>query len=282
MTALTVGSRIVANVALSRVSLVPILGGFELVFGVHGHTTADEANYWLMANSAQVQVGNEQGDLWRLGAARSDSVIRIRTGKSAMTVSSELRMPLTTQQLAAIEDLRAGGDLRFQLALLGEGGPEVRPGEVHAVHDTLWLGLGRSDWIVQLRTARAMDILLLEVAMPLLEPSEANRSISDALKRAQKLLAEGHYSECVINCRKAIEGLATMQGRLRNWSPDALRRLANGREAMTKEEREVALEASLFHFASLAAHDASTEFRRRDAKLAVTLVASLVAHHLSS
>ena len=74
--------------------------------------------------------------------------------------------------------------------------------------------------------------------------------------------------------------LGTLQRRDRNWSSDALKRLANTRETMTKDERQIAIEASLFHFASLAAHDGTTNFDRQDAKFAFALATTLIAQEL--
>src|SRR5258708_5279839 len=209
---LTVGSRIVAKVSIARAYLQPSLGGFELAFSVEGDSTTDEASiFWLAAHSAHVKVGAQQGDLSRIGTARPASPVRIRTYKTAVPVVSEFRIPLSPSQLAAIEDLRAGGDLRFELGISGEGGNESRPGEILPFHDVLWLALGRSDWIQELRSARAMDTLLLEIPMPLVDASKQHGVVLDTLRQAQSLFLEGHYSDCVINCRNTFEGLPSLQ-----------------------------------------------------------------------
>ena len=192
-----------------------------------------------------------------------------------MHFNCEFRLLLAPNQLSAIEQLRAENDLQFQLAASGEGGDEATPTEIQTFSQPLFLGVPRSEWISQLRAARAMDVLLLEVPMPFIDPPGQMKAVVAALKRAQSHFVSGHYSDCVINCRKAIEELETLQGRDRTV---AFGRLANDRKGMSKDERRTAIEAALFHFASLAAHDAGTEFDRRDARLAMTLAAGLVAH----
>lgn len=278
---LTVNSRIVAKVSIARAFLRPTLGGFELVLGIDGETTVhDGTPFWLAASAARVEVAAEQGANSYLGIARPDVPVRMATYKSPLTVMSEFKLVLSPQQLAAVEDVRAGGDLRFHLVIAGEGGGGGGSDAVHSSNDSLWKTIGRSDWIALLRGAKAMDVLLLELPMPFIEPSAGLRAVVDNLKQAQRMFFEGHFTDCVINCRKAVDTLGTLQGRDRNWSSDALKRLANTRETMTKDERQIAMEASLFHFASLAAHDGTTNFDRQDAKFAFALATTLIAQEL--
>lgn len=280
---LTVNSRIVAKVSIARLFMRQALGGFELVFGIDGETTVhDDTPFWLTASAARVEVVVERGANSHLGIARPDVPVRMVTHKSPLTVMSEFKLVISPQQLAAIEDVRAGGDLGFHLAIAGEGGGGGggNSDAIHPSNDSLWKTIGRSDWIASLRAANAMDILLLELPMPFLEPSAELRAVVDNLRQAQRMFFEGHFTDSVINCRKAVETLGTLQGRDRNWSSDALKRLANTRETMTKDERQIAMEASLFHFASLAAHDGTTHFDRREAKFAFALATTLIAQEL--
>jgi hypothetical protein len=266
----------VANALLSRVVLAPLVGAFELVFTVDGsNTTRNDQILWLSPLRADVKVGGSKGELFRLGTAWPDSSPRVRTLKNAIPFSYEFRISIATPQLAAIEELRAESDLQFQLVITGDGGDEAKPAEIQSFNQPIWRTVPRSDWISQLRAAKAMDILLLEVPMPIIEPSNELNAVVEALRRAQRHFFEGHYSDCVINCRKAIERLLNLQGRDRTA---AFRRLASDREGMSKDERRTAIEAALFHFGSLAAHDSGTEFDRRDAKLAMSLSVALVAH----
>ncbi len=275
-TSITVGHWIVANASLSRVSLSPVVGAFELVFTVDGSsTTRDDQVLWISPLRAAVQVGPSQGELIRLGTAWPDSSPRIRTFKNAMPFSCEFRLPVTAAQLAAVEELRTENDLQFQLVVSGDGGDQAAPTEIQTFNQPLFLAVPRSEWISQLRAARAMDVLLLEISMPFIDASAELKAVIDGLRRAQSHLLAGHYSDCVINCRKAVEKLLELQGRDRTT---AFRRLASDREGMTKDERRTAIEAALFHFGSLAAHDGVVEFDRQDARLAMTLAAGLVAH----
>jgi hypothetical protein len=275
-TSITLGHWIVAKATLKRISISPVVGAYELLFTVEGSsTTRDDQILWLSFHRADVKVGAGQGELSRLGTARPDASHRIRTFKNALPFNCEFRLLLAPNQLSAIEELRTENDLQFQIAVSGEGGDETTLTEIQTFTQPLFLSVPRSEWISQLRAARATDVLLLEVPMPFIDPPGQMIAVVEALKRAQSHFIGGHYSDCIINCRKAIEELETLQGRDRTV---AFGRLANDRKGMSKDERRTAIEAALFHFASLAAHDAGTEFDRRDARLAMTLAAGLVAH----
>jgi hypothetical protein len=103
MQLLTAGMQGVANVEITGVHLVPTLAGFELVFSVAGQTVTLSASHWLVAHSAEVQIGGGQGPLSRLGVARPPSPLRLRTASDALMVAWEFRLPVTAHQLAVIE-----------------------------------------------------------------------------------------------------------------------------------------------------------------------------------
>jgi hypothetical protein len=281
MKMLSAGVQGVVNVEITQVSLTALLGGFDLAFWVQGQATTPPGPYWLAAHSAEVQVGGATGPLSRLGVARPAAPVRERTGTTALPVHWTFQLAVTAHQLTAIEDLRNAGDLQFKLVITGEGGPIDFPDRIDRVHDELHRPLGQSDWILLLAGAKAMDILLLEIPMPFVEPSAAHREIADALGRAQHLFAEGRFPESVLNCRKAIEALAALEGRGKDWSSDAFNSLKPPRNDMTKDQRELALEASLLHFTHLGAHLPAAEISRRDARLAIALTASVLAFRFS-
>lgn len=276
--------QMVADVQITQIALRPQLGAFELLFSVGGKSTphdVDKAPWWYMAANARVEIAAAQGPNYQLGTALLGLPFRFQQQIRPAFVSVEFKLTLFPAQIAAVEELRAGGDLRFLLTIVGEGGGySENPKAIHPTNDSLWKALARSDWVRMLHDAKAMDILLLEIPMPFVEPPAGLKPVIDNLRQAQNMFYEGHYPDCLINCRKSIETLAAFQQRGRNWSADALKRLASEREGMTKDERALGAEACLYHFASLSAHDGSVEILRRDAKFALALTATLLAREL--
>jgi hypothetical protein len=281
MKMLSAGSQGVANLSLDKVELHTTLGGFELAFRLQGQTVTPDPNYLAFVHSAEVQVDGGQGRLSRLGVAHPPAPLRISTNSTPSTVIAEFRLPLTAHQLAAIEALRNCGDLQFKLALSGEGGPRSDPDRVERVHEDFWLREERSAWIDKLVVAKALDITLLEIPMPFVDPPEASRALTESIRRAQHLFVEGRYPESITCCRTALEALGALEGRPETWSSKALERFGADRRGMTMEQRELALEAALIHFSHLGAHPNEVHIDRRDAKLAIALTASILAFRAS-
>jgi hypothetical protein len=196
MKMLTTGMQGVAHLAIEQVYLQAILGGYELAFWIQGQTVTPDPKYWTVAYGAEVQVG-ARGQLRRLGVARPDSPLRILTAPSAVPVAWEFRLPVTSHQLSIIEGLRENGNLEFKLAFSGEGGPVDHQDRVERLHDDFWKEVGGSDWIAQLAGAKFMDILLLEIPMPFVDPPEGARDMMGAIRRAQALFHEGRFPESI-------------------------------------------------------------------------------------
>ncbi len=274
---LSAGVQGVASLAISQVKLHATLGGFDMVFWVQGQTVTPDPNYWVVAHSAEVQVGGSQSQLSHLGVARPAAPLRIRTTSNPLTVGWEFRLPVTSHQLAAIENLRDSGDLQVKLVISGEGGPGADADRIERVHEEFSTLLARSTWIGELAAAKAMDIMLLEIPSPFVDPSTASREMKEAIRRAQLLFLEGRYPESIARCRTALEALAALENRDANWSTVALDSLKPPRKEMTKDQRELAIEAALLHFTHLGAHPNEVQIDRRDARLTIALTASILA-----
>ncbi len=271
----------VANLVVNRLNLVATLGGYELWFGIEGLTVTPTTPYWLAAHSAEIQVGGAQGQLSRLGVARPSAPLRISTGPSALQVIWEFRLPVTAHHLSVIESLRNAGDLQFKLVISGEGGRVERPGPIEGVHDELHHIVGQSDWVRELNGAKAMDILLLEIAMPFVDPPRPLAAAIQQLRSDQQLFAQGNYTQSVGSCREAMDSLKAFEGREEDWKSKACAsRSAGPAKEMTKEERELVLEAALHEFVHIGAHSAKVQMNRQDAKLAIAVTASVLAYRV--
>lgn len=272
-------SRLVANVSPPRIVLSRVVGGFELAFTVEGFSIpsiGEQSIIWIRPDVARIGVGRDFRDL---GIARPNHSLPVRTLRSAVPLSYEFRIDLSAVQVAAIEEVRKGGDLPFRMMISGVGGSETdlthrEPFQVVLVHS-----VPQSEWVQHLQSAKAADTLLLEIAMPFIEPPPTMAAVMNMLRQAKGLFLEAHYADCVSNCRKAIEAFEKLVGRDR---AGLLKRLGTeNRDDLNKDERRTTIEAAVFHFGSLAAHDGASGFDRRDARLALALTTALIAHEVN-
>jgi hypothetical protein len=278
MKGMTVSHHIVAKLAIEHVGLRALLGGYELMIVVAGDTTPVPApGQHFAVEAARVEIAAGMGPTSEVGIARPDKPERGQQYTNAVPFRVELRLQLSPHRLAAIEDLRGQEDLRLQVTLVGYGGDDR---QIFPINEPFHKTVGRSDWVQQLKIAGAADILLLEIPMPFGNVPPERALVIESLKQAQRVFLDGHYIDCIINCRKAMEALGQAEGRDRYWSSAALDRLAKNREGMTLDERTVAAQAALVHLASLAVHGNGIEFSRDDARFALAQTASFVARSL--
>lgn len=275
---LTIGSRIIADTRVQAVALRPVVGGYELVFALYltAHPEKDATRRASIVG-ASVSV-KAQGGTGRLGFARPQDPFEIVPRPSQYSMSPALVMSFQPAQLAALEDLRGTGDLDFELLATGYGSDSQ--GE-HQIQDQWRIHVPRSDWVKKLRDAKARDILLLEVPMPVGKTSKTWADIATNLGRAQEHFLNGDYHASVGSCRSVVQELGQQKFKKKDWSTPLLTRLASDRGGMTKHEGLAALWATLRHFTHQAHHSGSeggeTEYSRSEAKLMLTLTAAFVA-----
>ncbi len=272
-------SRLVANVSPPRVTLSRVVGGFELAFTVEGFSVPNNETQpiiWMVPDLARISVGSPSQEL---GSARPNHSVPVRTLRSAAPLNYEFRMSLSGTQVAAIEEVRKGGELPFRIVIAGVGGSEADLTQREPFQAILAHSVPQSEWVQQLQSAKAADILLLEIALPFIDPPPRMAAVMKMLRQAQGLFLEAHYADCVSNCRKAIEAFEKLVGRDR---AGLLKRLGTeNRDDLNKDERRTTIEAAVYHFGSLASHDGASGFDRRDARLALALTAALIAHEVS-
>ena len=279
---LTVDSWIFADVRVQGVTLHPVVGAFELRFGLLIVVSANTGTEHCRAiiHSARVGIGRGGSHKDDLGLARSDRQVEIQTGAHQQRTAATLSLPLQPGQLAAIERLRGTGTLHFELTITGTAVGRTGAGPIH---DVLHCHVPRSDWIEKLRTAKARDILLIEVPLPFPEQSGRRRNVTDELRRAEDRFCNGDYHACVSACRVIVEELGCQLFDSADWDGSALGRLSSkNRRDMSKSERHAAILGTLRHYTNQAHHGQSEggeiNYSRADAQHVLTLVASFVAH----
>ena len=282
---LTVGSWVFADARIQGVTLHPAVGACELRFGlmIVVSATTDTEPCRAVIEGARVNVKTGGSNRDDLGFARSDRRLEIVTGPHQDRTAATLSLPLQPGQLTALETLRGGGDLHFDLEVMGTG--SGRTG-MAAVQDVLRCDVPSSEWIEKLRAARARDLLLLEVPLPVLERSERWKNISDELMRAESRFRNGDYHACVSACRVIVDELGRQMFGSTDWAGLSLGCLSSkDRGKTSKGEPERAILATLRHYTHLAHHGHSeggeVSYSRADAHHVLTVVASVVAHSRS-
>lgn len=277
---LTIGSWIIADTRIQGVTLRSVLGGYELIFGLH-LTVNPEREVAQRASivGARVSVKASGSGNQPCGFARPEGPFEIRQHEFPSTMSPSLVLPIQPSQLAAIENLRGAGDLDFELMATGVGADQN--GE-QQIQDTWRVHVSRSDWIKKLREAKARDILLLEVPVPLKNRSKKWSAIANDLQRAEEHYRNGDYHACVGLCRTVMQELGHQKFKNKEWAGPLLGRLAKDRNGMEKGEREAALWAALRHYTHQAHHGPSEggvpEYTRAEAQFVLTFTAAAVAH----
>jgi hypothetical protein len=196
-----------------------------LVFWLQGQTVTPNPDYWALVHSADVQVDSAQGRLAGVGLARPATPLRFATRPTPSTVSAQFRLSVTAHQLAAIETLRNCGDLTFKLVVSGEGGPRSDPDRIERIHEDFWLREERSAWIDKLVAAKALDVTLLEIPMPFVDPrgpsnAHGNAAASAASLRRGALSRKHHqlpHSARRLGCASRARGGMGQQGARTLW-----------------------------------------------------------------
>lgn len=244
---LTIGRWQIADPRVQGVNLRSTIGGFELIFGLRVPILAVENEVRRVSVAGcRITVRADDDEPRTLGFARPERPFEISSVRAGTTDSQDLYLYLQPGQLAALEALRGAADLTFEFTAYGTGLDE------HGVQYVLgnWRHrVPRSDWVGQLRTAGARDVLLLEVAIPLDGTAEEWRAIASSLQLAEEQYRSGDYLGCVGSCRTAIEEVWRYRYQQRQWG-STLEPLAShaARLEMGKPEREAAVYAVLRHY----------------------------------
>lgn len=276
---LSINSLIIANANVQGVSLRPVVGAYELVFGLH-LTVHPEREFARCASiiGARITVKAGGSQNHAIGFARPEGAFEIRQRPRQSTMTPGLVLPMQPHQLAALEDQRGSGDLDFELEATGIG--TDRNGE-EQVQDTWRVHVPRSDWIKKLRDAKARNMLLLQIPLPFPTRSKKWGQVASELGRAEEHFRNGDYHACAASCRTVLQEVGFQKYKKRHWAGTLLNRLADGRDGMTKDEREAALWGAVRHYTHQAHHSGSeggvTVYSRAEAQFVLTLTASFVA-----
>lgn len=274
---IVVGTRIMARATSQNVFLRKMVGAYELSFPLNlhilrGDTSHREASIVGARVAMQATSGEHQ-----LGYARLDAPLHILLGTDESSASITFSLPLLPHQISSIEELRGEESLTFYLTLCGSGREDRYPRQVH---DKWGIAVPRSRWIEMLREAAALDVLLIEIPMPVADLPPEWRKVRADLLEAQRHFHLGEFGACVVSCRKVVQETGQKLYGEQDWSGSRLDRLASGRRDMTKAQREEAVNAAIRHFTHPAAHaegEGGDYYTRAEAKLVLSMAAAIVS-----
>lgn len=193
--------------------------------------------------------------------------------QSGFPAHLEAKVPLSRQQIEALEELRMGGDLalRVDLRSVPLATAETFPQQVQFVHE-----ISQSDWIRVLDQLGYQKSLLLEV--PMADPSEFPEMARalEHLSEAQAAIVRGGagYREAVGLCRDTLESLR--EALSDSLAEDAAwQKRSREMEEMDKAERLLLVRRALWRLTSGARHP-PFQWDRGEALAVLAMVAAVV------
>lgn len=278
---LTINTRIFADADIQGIWVRPLIGSYDLSIHLKLNVSAADCGVTdVTIHGFRVKVkSTKSGTSQEIGFATSDVPCTIKFRKTASDMNVTFGLTLHPNQLGALETLRSGGDLVFELRVAGEGTFEEH---TQTIHDTLEKRVPRSDWVQSLKSANARNILLVEVPIPLGGQSKKWAGIAKSLVKAEDHFRLGHFHECVSACRNIVQDLGHKNFNKEDWSKAALDLLGSNRRNMTKNEREASIWGTIRHYTHQAHHSEGEGgeeiYSPAEARLILTLSAALVSH----
>jgi hypothetical protein len=275
---LTVSSKNIIGLDAISVQLAPTLGAFELVviFKATIHGMTDNLYRWVNLYSARLSLRDKGGSVYEVGLLEPDAPVVLRQRDNAQPRNFSFKLALQPHQVGELEKARDGGDINFVLRFQASSCTSESTENQDEHYSDVQLPVPQSAWITQYNASKAGAVLLFEVRLPsgaLRHPAEHH------LFEAQRKLDSGDWRGSVSECRQFAEELG---GTKMNAAFD---KLANARKTMTKDERADAVIAAIQNYGHAATHSESRngelEYSRADAKLMISLAASLAEFHFN-
>lgn len=284
---LSYNSRIIADTHVLQLTGNPGVGFYQIRFSIEISRPAwpnGEANgIYLSDLRARVLVGAKRDRLSLLGMAHPEASIVLRPGLCSEKSSLLFDLDLSPQQIFELEALRGGGDLYFELQIMGQ---TFGPNGAYPARDDIHKQVTLSDWRNVLGAIGYADILVLGFEIPTGKDGPIAAAAAKCLRHAQDDLLSGRYDAVVSQCRLALEGIHTSLGEVGEGAASAIK-YANSKERklMTKTERARFIGEAIRHFAHLAHHpnsDGTQEvFCRADAQAILACTVATINSALS-
>lgn len=269
------GSNLI-DIKFDKLNGIKALGGYRLSFQLKAtiKPSSQSQNIVFEHLKGEVKFGNVS-----LGTAHTQgfqSIVLFDTPRDDYPL--HLYLDLDRVQLDAIEEMRNGEDLTMDLwlyALCREGNS---PG---SVSDNIKLSLNQRAWTDVLTQMGYGRFFTFEVPFPVAGEDNFGAAIS-YIERAKESFFRGDYEETVSHCRNALENLHAHLP-LKNKMEEAKNQFCGkGKRNMDLGERVYLLHESIRHITHLSHHPEGAEYgekySRKDAKLVLSMTASIIAH----
>lgn len=207
-----------------------------------------------------------------LGFAVPEAAITIKPTSSQLSGTLLFEMLLTSQVIETIEKIRGGGNLVFNLNVIGEyQDSQNRLSD----SDSIKYYVNQKSWIDALKQMGYGNTLLFELPIDL-EPNEAVSTAILALEDARAHLYYGQYDQVVAQCRLALDSVKPKQSDLNA----ALHGLKNNKDKMTKYQRVINIYHAVRHLTHLAHHlnndNECVSFTRNEAIMVLGATSALI------
>jgi hypothetical protein len=264
------------------VTMVPSVAGYLLRVGVSFRTNKWEgAGLELSQVRLKASVNRPDRDPLYLGGGEPESPMLVRFEHHDSHIKT-FDIGLSPAQIAALEDLRNGGDLslRLDVQALADDGKQAL-----LTVANLQRTVPQSEWVKELDRSGYTKLQLFEIPVydsGLLERETALKPHFDA---ALNHLNRGHYGDTVAACRKVLEALdlSVQDKPVRSAAQKAF---GAAQTEMSASQRGAYVRSALWHYTQLAHHadvpDEHAQFNRADAQWALTTTAATVRHVLAT
>jgi HEPN domain-containing protein len=226
---------------------------------------------------AKVLAGSEHGPRKLLGLALPEAVLSFVQRPHSQDERFLLDLAITPEQLNALEELRGGGGVQFELILQSE--TEGQHGILRA-DDTVFWSANLSVWTSVLAELGLKETVLVAVQIPKHEANGAGRTAIETLRRAKEYLIAGEYEMVVSKCRLALESIKAELGEAGKIN-SSLESFIKNRRAMSKRERLMVITEALRHYTHPAHHvdkEGKMEwYSRADATFALSVTAAAIS-----
>jgi hypothetical protein len=155
-------SRTIADAQILQLNGIPGVGLYQIRFSIELHRPAwpglEGQGVYLTDLRARVSIGTKAGAVSLLGTAYPERPIVLRPSQHSDKQCFLFDLDLSPQQMFEIEKLRGGGDLYFEMQMMGQA---FGPHDNFQVHDTIAKLVTLSDWRNVLANLGYADILVL-------------------------------------------------------------------------------------------------------------------------
>jgi len=223
-----------------------------------------------------------RGEIW-LGTGGGDWLGTVTTDQPVATSGqrrTNLVLPLTDEQLAVIEQRRAGSDLQFGIDLWATLGfdPAVADGDQEARWPSkqiqVQVPIQSGPWQRLLSQLGGRPSLAVVLPVPLASPGHLNSLIGDHLRDAIRKVNAGEYADAVVAARRSLDVIE-------NTWPSAKSVLEVDQRQRTLEQRLGLMRAAVASLAGPAPHGdpvaSSITWNRENALAVIAAITALAA-----